>query len=687
MSAAHPTHHVPSAFTLKLGVVSSAREVPSALKCPGHVKIAFDARWYALDSAAGGASSGGAGGGGGASPGVGAAWTPWVGNVDIEEYYARQHRMSTLAFAREHAAGCGDEYSHEKFTERILKGSSRPTASEILHAETETDRAILRKMRTRPRPGYQLGVCGKMQLFIMQTVDQPLTDPDPHRGNHNHHPQKRCIRDSDGGKATTTPVKVFLVDYDLSALQPGGRLLYKERAYQTVPHEESSTTTMSASGGVNKTKAREVLKYAFELHFICAAKPSKPTTKDATSGNAMEMHHVQPVEGGSKEKKRKRHDNTTPPLSAPSENPHIHKSYYLGKQIRLVFPTSSTTLHATDGTIPSPSPSSPVAPSRAPSVRVERMIEVQNPPPSPSASKPTPNEAEQSHHSTATHPHQVRGLARASPPHRESATSRGGRVPTSTSFTSESWEGLRARWWAEQGAASASAEVAVEDADAETETDVSLRIGSPGGVQPLVVGGGGSAHIRTAAVPSSSEESHRPPSSGGQITSSLGLAVDYYTTRPAHQHVNNIGKTHNNNNNSHTTSTTNNNNHYSPASVVTALPPSLANSALVFTRSPTPVAGLSLKSPSLLTARLEEMSAAGLAPSSPPAIGKPFLPQDAAAAAGGNDLAQKPQVVVADSASASGAGRRRIALWPAAGDEDHERLLSESLKKLPISYR
>lgn len=51
MSAAHPTHHVPSAFTLKIGSVSTGRQVKSALRCPEHVKIAFDARWYELEGA------------------------------------------------------------------------------------------------------------------------------------------------------------------------------------------------------------------------------------------------------------------------------------------------------------------------------------------------------------------------------------------------------------------------------------------------------------------------------------------------------------------------------------------------------------------------------------------------------------------------------------------------------------
>jgi hypothetical protein len=129
----------------------------------------------------------------------------------------------------------------------------------------------------------------------------------------------------------------------------------------------------------------------------------------------------------------------------------------------------------------------------------------------------------------------------------------------------------------------------------------------------------------------------------------------------------------------------------SPNTATAILPPPAATSSgLVFTRSPTPVAGgLSLlKSPSLLTARLEEMSGSGSFASSPPPIAPPALAEEystdthdtlrAVAGSGGKD-----------SARASEAGRRRKAsLWPAlgGGEEDHERLLSESLKKLPISY-
>jgi hypothetical protein len=121
--------------------------------------------------------------------------------------------------------------------------------------------------------------------------------------------------------------------------------------------------------------------------------------------------------------------------------------------------------------------------------------------------------------------------------------------------------------------------------------------------------------------------------------------------------------------------------------------PATASSGLVFTRSPTPVVGgLSLlKSPSLLTARLEEMSGSDTFTS----LSSPAPPSALGDEQGSRTEQYDGLRVVGvngngggDSTRASGMGRRKAPLWPAlgAGDEDHERLLSESLKKLPISY-
>lgn len=496
MSAAHPTHHVPSAFTLKIGSVSPGgpTRVRSALRCPEHVKIAFDARWYELEGRT-----------------ASAAWTPWVGNVDVEGWYRHQRRTKTLEWARSKEGETTPDI--DTYYERILKGWI-PTSDDILRAPP-ADRPLLRRMRCPPRPGYEVGVSGKMQFFIMQTLDQPSTSATA----------------PPAATATTTPVKVFLVDYDLTSLEPGGRLLYKERAYQTI-HEDSARTNgpsspLPTTSPSAKPRAREVLKYAFELHFVCTettrtAKPADPTLETI---------------------KRKRAPATTGPS----------RSYYLGKQIRLVFPTSSTSLNTTDGNPATATATKIPSPVQQPSVRVERLIEVQNPVPT------------------------------SDDPPAACASTRSG------SFTSESWQGLRSGRWEGDRIASS----------------VDLKQGQA--VDP--------------------EDSAR-----------AGCRAAIKTQTPKDP----------------------------PAPVVEELPAATSAAALIFARSPTPIQPLTLKSPSLLSARLEEMS--GLSPQA----GIPGGERD-------------PQLHGEEpSRISSPAGGRKRTLWP---PDDTERLLSESLQKLPVSYR
>lgn len=535
MSAAHPTHFVPSAFTLKIGSVSPSPEVPSALKCPPHVKIAFDARWHSLDG------------------GTAAAWTPWVGNVDVERWYEHQRRQQTLDWAREQCASAvvdGDEGDDDAgpdidaYYERILKGWI-PSLQDVSLARP-ADRALLDKMRIASKPGYELGVCGKIQLFIMQTVDQSTT-----------------TSNSTKGTDQTTPVKVFLVDYDLASLVPGGRLLYKERAYQTIEEDfrsSGSPATSTASPGA-KPKAREVLKYAFELHFLCVEKPKR--TPRPRQG---------PPEPTDNPRKRRRDAIT-------SANPHRRRAYYLGKQIRLVFPTSSSNLNNTDGAAIAQRPSS------APAVRVERLIEVQNP---IVATGDAIENAETN-------------KSKQLPPEPKDPAS--GSVKLSESFASESWEGLHARW--------------------------AVRNPSASLLQRETVPRSNAAHIRSETDTNTKECSRR------------GIGAPETARAATSTSVNIVER----------------------------------DAALLFTRSPTPVQPVSLKSPSLLTARLEEMSSISPQPSSSLAL---------PVTGGDKDSKNDPHAQGQAQRLASPSGGRRRMLWP---DDDTERLLSESLQKLPVSYR
>lgn len=120
-------------------------------------------------------------------------------------------------------------------------------------------------------------------------------------------------------KTASSPIKVFLVPYDLRALPLGGRLLVRERTVVEDGTGSTRSETSTPAAASCPARRKEYLRYAIQLQLACY--PERPVT---TSPN------------GSATTRRPRH-------SAPSSTARLHidqvsnRQYYLSKSLKVIF--------------------------------------------------------------------------------------------------------------------------------------------------------------------------------------------------------------------------------------------------------------------------------------------------------------------------------------------------------------
>lgn len=307
MSDAHPSHSIKSAFVLQIGSTSCSPSVsvPSRLRSPPHIRVGFEARWHDLEGGPGGAAVG----------------TPWVGAVDLQGYYFDRYRGESPALSRESTPSRnGDDDVRGR---RNVACSSSPTAffSSRRGAETSPPRQA---PAPPALPGYEVGATGVLQLVVKNEV---------------------------------AAIKVFLVQYDLTKLVPGGKLLVRERGYQAVAPGGSSEVELGTSPGGRSPSGsrREVLRYAVELQFTCVAVTRKARR---STGDQDDLE-----DAAASTNKRRRKD-----LGGIGSS----KAYFLTKQIRVVFPTAGVS-----GSGGANSRTDTVRDDE--DIRNERFVEVMNP--------------------------------------------------------------------------------------------------------------------------------------------------------------------------------------------------------------------------------------------------------------------------------------------------------------------
>lgn len=140
---------------------------------------------------------------------LGERQSPWVGDVDVERYFFDTYAASELPTSSQPPSP--DRYSVSPSPSPV-KGS---TATPLLDAAEQPP----------AYPGYRVPPVGQLQLLI---------------------------------RTPTAAVKAFILPYDLTAVQVGGRLLARERTYVS---RQSSQASPAPRG--------ESLRFAVQLQFVC----------------------------------------------------------------------------------------------------------------------------------------------------------------------------------------------------------------------------------------------------------------------------------------------------------------------------------------------------------------------------------------------------------------------------------
>ncbi|KAF1913010.1 hypothetical protein BDU57DRAFT_581447 [Ampelomyces quisqualis] len=223
----------PLDFVAKIGVLGKGQCKPS-LKCPPHVTLPFPAVFYSYNT--------GNGRIGDNEP------SPYVGLIDLEHSLPPPDESSENAKRkRRHAVPPLD---HNDLNFRI----SRAAAGSGLDAKNDLHKKEKRKMRTTlskapPGGSYRIPTQGQLQIV--------LKNPN------------------------NTAVKLFLVPYDLSDMEPGQKTFIRQRSYSAGPIIDMPTSSRKNFGTDRPEAAlsnsedpndRPILRYLVHLHICCPSK-------------------------------------------------------------------------------------------------------------------------------------------------------------------------------------------------------------------------------------------------------------------------------------------------------------------------------------------------------------------------------------------------------------------------------
>ena len=217
----------PLDFVAQIGVLGKG-SCPSNLRCPPHVTIPFPAVFYTYGS------------GNGRIPGN--LPSPYVGLVDIQNSLTPAESSSRMRQKRESTLSKGehDNVYYEKHTELESTRFDRRRRERI--------RRRLTSPKAPPGGSYRIPQQGQIQIVIKN-------------------PNK-------------TAVKLFLVPYDLSDMEPGNKTFIRQRSYSAGPIIDMP---LSSRGnlGTDRPEAslstsdepteRPVLRYLIHLHICCPA--------------------------------------------------------------------------------------------------------------------------------------------------------------------------------------------------------------------------------------------------------------------------------------------------------------------------------------------------------------------------------------------------------------------------------
>lgn len=210
----------PLDFVAQIGVLGLGKCKP-ALRCPAHVTIPFPAVFYSYESTPldrGGKSEDGP--------------SPYVGQIDLENNLPNPDEVRETRRKK-----------HSTNTARIqmddLDMIDRPSTSEAPETKIKQvgkQKRISTSARAPPGGSYRIPETGQLQIIIKN-------------------PNK-------------TAVKLFLVPYDLTGMEPGTKTFIRQRSYSTGPIIDSM---LSSSPQVPRgiSSSRPTLRYLVHFH-ICS---------------------------------------------------------------------------------------------------------------------------------------------------------------------------------------------------------------------------------------------------------------------------------------------------------------------------------------------------------------------------------------------------------------------------------
>ena len=225
----------PLDFTAEIGVLGKGN-CKANLKCPPHVTVPFPAVFYSYPTSGYGRSIADD------SP------SPYVGLIDLENSLAKDETSKKNHLHRRHRSST-DDASGDPFTDaygsKAIVGSSRD--ARLLRREKGSRRSNSPK---RPAGGsYRIPQEGQLQIVIKN-------------------PNK-------------TAVKLFLVPYDLSDMQPGTKTFIRQRSYTAGPTVDmplsvrNNLDTDHPEASLNATdepKGKPVLRYLIHLNICCPSR-------------------------------------------------------------------------------------------------------------------------------------------------------------------------------------------------------------------------------------------------------------------------------------------------------------------------------------------------------------------------------------------------------------------------------
>jgi hypothetical protein len=223
----------PLDFVAKIGVLGKG-QCKSSLKCPPHVTVPFPAVFYSYNTGNGRMSDN--------EP------SPYVGLIDLEHSLpAPTENMENGKRKRRHAVPAPDQDDLDFRISHVNDSADLGLRNDLRKKEKRKRRST--SPRAPPGGSYRIPAQGQLQIV--------LKNPN------------------------NTAVKLFLVPYDLSDMEPGQKTFIRQRSYSAGPIIDMPNSSRrnlgtdrpeAALSNSDDPNDRPILRYLVHLHICCPSK-------------------------------------------------------------------------------------------------------------------------------------------------------------------------------------------------------------------------------------------------------------------------------------------------------------------------------------------------------------------------------------------------------------------------------